>query len=102
MGLSSAALDRGWRPVLGDQVCGEIDASLGQHRGALGKLLGLTHDLNVAFHVLARPATRMSDIGKLREDEAELGEETEHLTGDALDVVLAADNDKPGDLVADQ
>ena len=44
----------------------------------------------------------MSDVGKLREDEAELGEEAEHLTGDALDVVLTADDDEAGDLVADQ
>ncbi|MBX9772918.1 MAG: hypothetical protein K2Y71_00790 [Xanthobacteraceae bacterium] len=43
----------------------------------------------------------MGDVGKLREYESKLGEETEHLSGDALDVVLAADDDEARDLVAD-
>jgi hypothetical protein len=41
----------------------------------------------------------MRDIRKLRKDEAELGEEAEHLAGDALDVVLAADMTKPATLL---
>jgi len=36
----------------------------------------------------------MRDIGKLREDEPQLGQEAEHLAGDRLNVVLAADNDE--------
>ena len=44
----------------------------------------------------------MRHVGKLRENEAQFGEEAQHLAGDALDIVLAADNDEACDLVADQ
>ena len=45
---------------------------------AFGELLGVC-TIDVAFHVLVRPAARVSDIRKLREDESQFGEETEHL-----------------------
>src|SRR6185437_10648314 len=76
--------------------------TLGQHGRALGKLLGIAHDLDVAFHVFVRPAARMRDVGKLREDKAQLGEKAKHLAGDRLNVVLTADNDEARYLVADQ
>ena len=44
----------------------------------------------------------MGDIGKLRKMEPKLREEAEHLAGNPLDVVLAADDDEGRDLVADQ
>ncbi len=44
----------------------------------------------------------MGDVGKLREDESELGEEAEQLSRHGLDVVLAADDDEARDLVANQ
>src|SRR5665213_2507755 len=83
MRLAAAALDRSGRLVVRDQACRQIDAPLGQHGGAFGQVLRLADDLDVALHVLARPAARMRHIGKLREDEAQLGKEAEHLPGDA-------------------
>jgi hypothetical protein len=43
----------------------------------------------------------MRDVGELREVKTKLGEEAEHLTGDALYVVLSADDNEGRDLVAD-
>ena len=59
-------------------------------------------DVHVLLHVLGRPAARVGDVGELREEEAELGEEAQHLAGDRLDVVLAAGDDEARDLVADE
>ena len=44
----------------------------------------------------------MGDVGELRKQEAELGEESQELAGHGLDVVLPADHDEARDLVADQ
>jgi hypothetical protein len=49
-----------------------------------------------------RSAARAGDIGKLRKDEAEFGEETERLACDRLNVVLPADDDECRDLVANE
>src|SRR5262249_52438236 len=102
MGLAAAALDRGWPPVLRDQARPKIEQPPGKHARALGELLRVLHYRDVVLHVLVRPAARMSDKRELRKDEAELGEETEHLAGDHLDVVLAADDDETRNLVADE
>ena len=102
MRLAATALDRCRRFVAADEMIRQIETALGEHRRAVGQLLGVPHDVDVALHVLARPAARMRDVGKLRKDEAELGEEAEHLPGHRLDVVLSADDDKARHLVADQ
>ena len=100
MGLTAATLDRGRGFVAGDQVTREIEAALGQHGRPVGQFPGRAHDLDVAFHVLVRPAAGVGNVGKLRKDKSELGEEAEHLAGNRLDIVLAADDDKSRDLVA--
>src|SRR5260370_19874285 len=69
---------------------------------ALGELLRVSHCRDVVLHVLVRPAARMSDKRELRKDEAELGEEAEHLAGHHLDVVLAADDDEARSFVANE
>src|SRR5438128_803022 len=100
MGFAAAALDRGRRLVLRDHARRKIE--LRKHARALGELLRVLHYRDVVLHVLVRPAARMSDKRELRKDEAELGEETEHLAGDHLDVVLAADDDEARNFVADE
>jgi hypothetical protein len=97
--FAAAALDRHAGLRL-DQLTGEIQKPSSKHARAVRELLGLTHDRNVVLHVLVRPAARMGDVGKLRKDEAKLREEAEHLAGDGLNVVLAADDDEARDLVA--
>ncbi len=88
--------------VAGDEMTREIETALREHGRAFGKLLGRAHDLEIAFHVLVRPATRVGDIGKLRKDEAQFGEETEHLARDRLNVVLPSDDDESRDLVTNE
>ncbi|MDQ6702857.1 MAG: hypothetical protein M3Z96_06990 [Pseudomonadota bacterium] len=100
--LATAAFDRCWGFVAGDEMTREIETALREHGRAFGKLLGRAHDLDIAFHVLVRPATRVGDIGKLRKDEAQFGEETEHLACYRLNVVLPTDDDESRDLVTNE
>src|SRR5215471_9468543 len=102
MRLATAALDRGRRLVLRDQARCKIEQPLREHARTVRELLRVLHYRDVVLHVLVGPAARMSDKRKLRKDEAELGEETEHLAGDHLDVVLAADDDEARNLVTDE
>src|SRR6516225_9721204 len=95
-------LDRSRRLVLRDQARRKIEQALREHACAVGELLRVSHHRDVVLHVLVRPAARMSDKRELRKDEAELGEEAEHLAGNHLDVVLAPDDDKPRNLVANE
>ena len=44
-------------------------------------------------------SARVGDIRKLREDESQFGEETEHLACHRLNVVLPANDDESRDLV---
>jgi hypothetical protein len=44
----------------------------------------------------------VGDIGKLRKDEAQFGEETEHLARHRLNVILATNDDEPRDLVTNE
>jgi len=93
MCLTAAAFDGGRGLVAGDEMTREIETALCEHGRAFGKLPGSSHDLDVAFHVLVRPAARVGDIRKLREDESQFGEETEHLACHRLNVVLPANDD---------
>src|SRR6516165_10631186 len=102
MGLAAAALYRSQRLVLCEQACRKIEQPLREHACTVGELLRVSHHRDVVLHVLVRPAARMSDKRELRKDEAEFGEEAEHLAGNHLDVVLAADNDEACNLVANE
>src|SRR6516162_58858 len=44
----------------------------------------------------------MSDVWKLRKYKAELREESQHVTGHCLNIILSPNNDEPGNLVTDQ
>ncbi len=57
--LAAAAFDRCRGLVAGDEMTREIETALRQHGRAFGKLLGRAHDLDIAFHVLVRPAARV-------------------------------------------
>ena len=104
MRLAAAALDRARRLRRCAIRClGQIEAALRQHRRRLPPVpWSRARSSTLCSMSSCRPAARMRDVGKLREDEAELGEEAEHLARDALDVVLPADDDEARDLVADQ
>jgi len=102
MCLTAAAFDGGGGLVVGDEMTCEIETALCEHGRAFGKLPGSAHDLDVAFHVLVRPAARVGDIRKLREDESQFGEETEHLACHRLNVVLPANDDESRDLVTNK
>src|SRR5258708_25261016 len=101
MGLAAAALDRARRLVL-REARRQIEQPLREHARALGELLRVLHHRDVVLHVLVRPAARMRDKRELWKDEAELGEEAQHLAGNHLDVVLAADDDEARNLVANE
>ena len=85
-----------------EEASAAVEAAQGERFRACGERLRLAHDAHIVLHVLVRPAARMGDVRELGKEEAEFGEEGEHRAGDALDVVLAADDDEAGNLVPDQ
>src|SRR6185437_1421352 len=85
-----------------DEAARESEAALGKFRRAFLEFFARAQNFHIALHVFMRPAARMRHIGKLRKKKAELGKEPEHLARDRLDIVLAANDDEAGYLVADQ
>jgi len=77
----------------------EIKTALGEHGRTVGKLNGIAYDFDIAIHIFVRPASRMGDIRELWKYKSELREETQHLTGNRLNIILSADNNKSGDFV---
>src|SRR5664279_5991872 len=77
----------------------KVKTALGEHGRTFGELGRVTYDFDIALHVFVRPASRMSDIRELWKYKSKFGEEAQHLSGNRLDIVLSADDNKSGDLV---
>src|ERR1017187_10217605 len=85
-----------------EQSAGGFHRAFDERPRSFPQRLALLHGGDVLLHVLRRPAARMGDQRKLRQIKTQLREETQQLSGHALDVVLSARDDEADDLLVEQ
>lgn len=85
-----------------DQPRRKRDTSFRQLARPVVQLERVPNGLDIALHVLRRPASRMTDERELRDVKAQLAEKVKELACNALNIVLPANDDESGHFVLDQ